>query len=57
MTTKTAFLAALQNGIGAILTNDYVSDEQKRAVVNQAIANLNTDTVNPDHVAHPIIKG
>lgn len=56
MTSKD-YKAALNANIDAILNTPEVTLEQKRAVVDQMIRNLNTDTVNPDHVAHPVIKG
>jgi len=54
---KSEYKEALSAGINEILSTPEVSEEQKIEVVNRMIANLNTDTVNPDHVAHPVIKG
>lgn len=55
--TKRDYKMALNEGIDAILNTPEVTLEQKMAVVDQMIRNLNTDTVNPDHVTHPVIKG
>lgn len=56
--TKSEYKAALSADIDAIFTNPAeVTDAQKRACVDQMIANLNTDTVNPDHATHPVTKG
>lgn len=56
--TKAEYKAALGAGIDAILTNPTdVTDTQRRACVDQMIANLNTETVNPDHATHPVTKG
>jgi len=56
--TKAEYIAAATAGIGAILTNPAeVTDDQKRACIDQWITNLNQDTVNPDKATHPVIKG
>lgn len=57
--TRQMYFDCITDGIWDLLPTDGsgVTDTQKIECVSQMISNLNTDTVNPDHVAHPVIKG